>query len=883
MRLRSGLLAVTTCTCTALSLFSASAFAGNQPVVGFGSTLYSVGSASLDAVAGGPWTTSQADLADNQTQQPEADLLPTYTPTLDNTTTQLSNLAAYPAATAGTGVGLSGQPGTPGPVDGYCSSGGAAPESGPPVPQPNISLPMSPYYFPFVVRNSDGTLTGYFDYRPKDTNEALVTASSSDDGTTWTDNGMALSQNGSYCPSGDTNDNGQGHAFVKTVGGTTYLYTLNRVAGDTVGVGLLVHTLTGDESNPLALLPAVQSVGVDPDSAATASTPLAATGGAGAAIPVASLGTAGTPTQLFTGTNSQQFLDATTLTPGSPNVITCTGAGALSLTGCTAARAETVNDTDLVEQVVATVENNAASPTPVSIPATHDPSKGVNASETGGVSVTITALPATIASLEESNLGGGRVYIDGYPVYCVSDTVNADNSITLQNCTSPTAFTADNGDPVTLDPIQPSGTQMTSGLVAPDGIVGTIPSYPSDGTGTPPQGAIYLLYGEKILNYYAPTATTAKVTLPASSSTTTVPVLSTAFLSSPLYSQLNASGGTFGGAGTLTLSFGDNTSGGFASLTCTGYTATSFTGCSTTSGASGDTISNGSEVAIPGAALVPSNVLALTGEGNSKSKSLYKNNEDYTVLRVAWTTDGIDFSDQYLANGGLISGPDPANDINNPAATTSPSTTAPYNNTVGQPVPTQLRFVGTRGTIVQNADGSETMIDSAAWATDGDSDAFNQIFVSTSTDGEHWSTPVTLVSTDYTFSARVDQDSALAAGTDVPLDVSAYYAGRSYSPAAVPNPDGSITLVFSGYSTPKPLPAVGSELGTGPTQWTVNPADPALYRDILTLTLTPQPSTQTPEAPLAAALPVLGIGILASGMAVTSRRRRRSRGSVRAA
>ncbi len=29
------------------------------------------------------------------------------------------------------------------------------------------SLPMSPYYFPDVVRNPDGSLTGYFDYRPE--------------------------------------------------------------------------------------------------------------------------------------------------------------------------------------------------------------------------------------------------------------------------------------------------------------------------------------------------------------------------------------------------------------------------------------------------------------------------------------------------------------------------------------------------------------------------------------------------------------------------------------------------------------------------------------------------------------------------------------------
>ena len=71
----------------------------------------------------------------------------------------------------------------------------------------------------------------------------------------------------------------------------------------------------------------------------------------------------------------------------------------------------------------------------------------------------------------------------------------------------------------------------------------------------------------------------------------------------------------------------------------------------------------------------------------------------------------------------------------------------------------------TRGTIVENPDGSLTMFDSGAWESDGDSDAFNQIFETTSTDGVHWSVPTVVVSTDYTFSAREQQDAALASGS----------------------------------------------------------------------------------------------------------------------
>ena len=55
----------------------------------------------------------------------------------------------------------------------------------------------------------------------------------------------------------------------------------------------------------------------------------------------------------------------------------------------------------------------------------------------------------------------------------------------------------------------------------------------------------------------------------------------------------------------------------------------------------------------------------------------------------------------------------------------------------------------------------------------------------------------------------------------------------------ISNPNGTLTMVFSGYSTPKPLPTAGAVLGTGATKWTVGTEDPALYRDILTVTLTP--------------------------------------------
>ena len=72
----------------------------------------------------------------------------------------------------------------------------------------------------------------------------------------------------------------------------------------------------------------------------------------------------------------------------------------------------------------------------------------------------------------------------------------------------------------------------------------------------------------------------------------------------------------------------------------------------------------------------------------------------------------------------------------------------------------EMRWVGSAGSIITNPDGSYGLFLSGAWAADGDSDAFNQIFYSSSTDGEHWTDPVSVVSTDYTFSASVPRTQA---------------------------------------------------------------------------------------------------------------------------
>ena len=132
---------------------------------------------------------------------------------------------------------------------------------------------------------------------------------------------------------------------------------------------------------------------------------------------------------------------------------------------------------------------------------------------------------------------------------------------------------------------------------------------------------------------------------------------------------------------------------------------------------------------------------------------------------------------------------------------------------------------------------------SGSWATDGDSDAFNQIFYTESTNGKEWSVPKVVVSTDYTFAASAAQDKALGEGKDAPLGISAYYSGRAYGPAVVQNPNGTLTMVFAGYRLPKPITPAGTKVGTNASaQYTVGTKDPALYRNILTMHLNPSTS-----------------------------------------
>jgi hypothetical protein len=133
---------------------------------------------------------------------------------------------------------------------------------------------MQPYYFPFIQGRGQH-LQGYFDYRPKDIDEAVVAAVSDDAGRTWTFQQKVLELR-TTCPtqvqtdpdndkdngpdpnnSDNGDDDGQGHQFIHTFGAHTYLYTLSRANGHIDVDDLYIHELSPQPGQPLHGAPAL--------------------------------------------------------------------------------------------------------------------------------------------------------------------------------------------------------------------------------------------------------------------------------------------------------------------------------------------------------------------------------------------------------------------------------------------------------------------------------------------------------------------------------------------------------------------------------------------------------------------------------------------------
>ncbi len=824
-----------------------------------------------------PWNTSQGTAT--ATAYPETKLLPTFTPdgptttaTTPSTKTTVTepNVSVVSGAKSGKVTGgipyPAGVVGTPGPLDDYCGPGTHTAESGATRAvsrQPaGTTLPFSPAYFPHVVKDSTGKLTGYFDYRPKTADEALVAATATATGKSWTYDGEALEQNPGYCPSADVNDDGEGHANIVHVAGATFLYTLPRAAGDMQGVGLVVHRFTPSVTKPLTGLPRDERTGIDPDAFATGAVTV---GASSVTVPVTTTGSAGSTEQLLSGGFVDLNDDSTktwAATATITDVFDCSvSLGSDTLTGCTAAKSGktvVVHAGDLIEQVLGYTAKKATVPAGPNLTVGTGGLKKITVVTTdGGTTAGFTnRLTGTTFNTNSPN----RAYVGGVTVYC--SQANTNPTTKIEGCTTGPdgkKVTIPKGSPVLTDPIVPptasttqSGDGMTTGLVAPDGIVGVLPTYPGA-----PKTATIVLYTEKELSYFV-AGVTPKTTVATTTETTfgsTIP-----FTPGPYESQDMPA--TISPADPVAVSMGDMTTTAIITVTCTGMTTGSttdtLTGCSVPPADEGNKYTSSSWIGAPGATTVPYSTLKLTGEGKTTPKKLDKNNQDLTVLRVAYTTTGVHFEDANLANTGIISGKGTEgsssyDDINDPTGQTNPtdaSGTIDLNEyaKAGTEDATEMRWVGSDGTIVTNPDGTIGLFLSGSWAADGDSDAFNQIFYTQSSTGEYWSVPRTVISTDYTFAASQRATTSSSPTYGKRLTISAYYEGRAYGPTVVADGTGKLTMVFAGYRTPKGTSSATDVLGTGYTgapQWTVGKEAPNLYRNILTATLSPVLDTTT--------------------------------------
>jgi hypothetical protein len=172
-------------------------------------------------------------------------------------------------------------------------------------------------------------------------------------------------------------------------------------------------------------------------------------------------------------------------------------------------------------------------------------------------------------------------------------------------------------------------------------------------------------------------------------------------------------------------------------------------------------------------------------------------NDDITYLRLAETTDGINFKD----DGPLLG-------LHDPTDVTAKGT----------------RWLATAGTILQLEGGRWGLLFSGGGCIDGDSDAFHYIGYAESSDLIHWSVingiDNPIVSTA-PFKITVDSNGvpvkAGAAGTTIMVpsktpvvgNTLGWFEGRVYAPSATLFGHHDITVIFAGYHTPKPKNGLG--------------------------------------------------------------------------
>ncbi len=184
-----------------------------------------------------------------------------------------------------------------------------------------------------------------------------------------------------------------------------------------------------------------------------------------------------------------------------------------------------------------------------------------------------------------------------------------------------------------------------------------------------------------------------------------------------------------------------------------------------------------------------------------------KTNHDISNVRLATTTDGVNF-----VNQGIVSG---LND----------STTVDYNRT---------RWVSPRGTLIDvNGDGSLWgLLFSGGNCLDGDSDAFHFIGYAESTDMRNWTVfrdinqPIASINT-ITATNQADGTSVTIPAHTPLIPTQAWFAQRLYAPTATQIDATHLSMTFAGYAVQTPNNNLLAYRQIGNVVLTVNRALPA--------------------------------------------------------
>ena len=294
-------------------------------------TAYTAETPVVDTISGGPWNTSQGDPSAGG-EYPSSDLLPAFSFGGPETTlggVGEPNLAVYPGEQKVIENGKevtklipypSGVAGTPGPLAGYCSTGERNNEKGSPVsPAGGQRAAVLALLLPrrraqrrrlahrLLRLPAQGRRRGDQWRGPPTTARR------------WTCEGEALEQNPGYCPTADTNDDGQGHPFVAPSVAQRKLYTLQRPAGDYEASACSCTRRTRPRrTRSRAYRQANRSASTRTPSQPQKSASRRAA--KGVSIPVSTLGEASSPEQIVAG----PYEDYNAASP-SKSIITCTG------------------------------------------------------------------------------------------------------------------------------------------------------------------------------------------------------------------------------------------------------------------------------------------------------------------------------------------------------------------------------------------------------------------------------------------------------------------------------------------------------------------------------------------------------------------------------